>query len=39
MAANNYESLKEAKSELISKGAAKEAAITSEGLLFVHKNI
>lgn len=37
-AQENYESLKEAKSELLKKGSAYEAAITSEGLLFVHKN-
>lgn len=38
MAQNNYESLKEAKQKLIDKGAAQEVAISSEGLMFVHKN-
>ena len=38
MAQTNYETLKEAKDKMISNGAAQEAAITSEGLLLVHKN-
>jgi len=38
MAQNNYEGLKEAKKHLIDSEASKEVAITTEGLMFVHKN-